>query len=373
MAVYFVTGSLGGGKSLCAVDRIRQYLLRGRKVATNMNLHLEHICNADNNYTRVIRIPDAPTIADLSMIGFGSDEAGDKNHGLLVLDELGTWFNARDFSDKSRKDVIKYCIHLRKRRWDVLFIVQDVGMVDKQIRGNITQYLVFCQSSHDMWLLKLLPKFHVATVRLRSKIKVDSWWYRGRDLFPMYDTEQLYQTSHASDGVISVDEDMDEREKRYMQLNGLYTLLPPAYLGADVQASIRQRITRIKRGKRNVWVFAALLVVNWFAWLYGPASGMLNWSGAMLGQQEISADAAGDALASPDASAALSFRDLFEPLKIHSYVRFGDDYRYRFADEETGIHVEQAALEQAGVVVRSRGPDEVLLVSPTREFVRVFQ
>lgn len=372
MAVYFVTGSLGGGKSLCAVDRIRQYLARGRKVATNMNLHLEHVCNAENHYSRVIRIPDAPTISDLSIIGYGSDEAGDRNHGLLVLDELGTWFNARDFGDKGRKDVIKYCIHLRKRRWDVLFIVQDIGMVDKQIRGNITQYLVFCQSSHDMWLLKPFPKFHIATVRLRSKIKVDSWWYRGRDLYPMYDTEQLYQTA-ASSEVLATDDDMEEREQAYRDMNGLYCLLPPAYLGADVQASIRGRHASIVAGKRKVWLFMALCAGNWFAWLYGPAAGSVSQSESVPANDVPAAVAAVDALASTDASAALSFRDLFGPLKILSHVRFGEEYRYRFIDPDTGMTIDQKSLEVSGITVRSRGHAEVLLVSADKEFVRVLR
>lgn len=38
MPAYVITGKLGAGKSLVAVSRIQQYILQGRKVATNVNL-----------------------------------------------------------------------------------------------------------------------------------------------------------------------------------------------------------------------------------------------------------------------------------------------------------------------------------------------
>lgn len=40
MAVYFLVGFLGAGKSLSAVARIYQYLFAGRPVATNLDLKL---------------------------------------------------------------------------------------------------------------------------------------------------------------------------------------------------------------------------------------------------------------------------------------------------------------------------------------------
>ena len=37
MAVYFITGKLGSGKSIAAVGKIRDYLNEGRAVATNLD------------------------------------------------------------------------------------------------------------------------------------------------------------------------------------------------------------------------------------------------------------------------------------------------------------------------------------------------
>lgn len=40
MAVYIVTGNLGAGKSLIAMGKMRDYLWRGRRIATNVNVHV---------------------------------------------------------------------------------------------------------------------------------------------------------------------------------------------------------------------------------------------------------------------------------------------------------------------------------------------
>lgn len=270
--VYFITGSLGSGKTLAGLDMVRKYLIEGRRVATNVNLHLEHLCSADNKYSRVIRVPDAPEINDLRAIGYGSDSSDDATHGLLLLDELGTWFNSRDFASKGRLEVIKWMIHMRKRRWDVAFIVQDFGMVDKQARGNIAQYLVSCQNSKTMWLFKLLPKFHVATVRMTAtKMITDRWFYRGTDLYNAYDTEQLFHTGD-DDSIVDADAEMSIAEKRSKAKNGLYCLLPPGYFSAAEKQQISDRFSDINNRHRTILAAAACFVLVVVASIFWPGT-----------------------------------------------------------------------------------------------------
>ena len=103
MSVYFLTGTLGAGKTLAAVYRISETLNKGLKVATNLDLNLEHLLN-EKSKTSYTRLPDQPTILDLESIGKGSDKVDEKTYGLLVLDELGTWLNSRNWNDKSREN-----------------------------------------------------------------------------------------------------------------------------------------------------------------------------------------------------------------------------------------------------------------------------
>jgi len=64
MAVYFVTGKLGSGKTLCCVGKIRDYMQQGRRVATNLDLRLEGIMS-DQQRQSVLRVPDKPRLSDL--------------------------------------------------------------------------------------------------------------------------------------------------------------------------------------------------------------------------------------------------------------------------------------------------------------------
>ena len=212
MAVYFITGKLGTGKSLAAVEKIRLALEAGKRIATNLDIFPEHLV-ARSNRTCLIRLPDKPRLCDLDACGFGCDEADytGKKFGLMVLDELGTWFNTRSWNDKERLPVIDWFLHSRKKRWDVMFLVQDIEAVDKQLREALCEHLVRCRRLDRFALplvgrlIKLLtgftvrmPQVHVAAVYYEDRIDpnmfVERWWYRGRDLYKGYDTGQVFKS-----------------------------------------------------------------------------------------------------------------------------------------------------------------------------------
>jgi hypothetical protein len=232
MSIYVVTGKLGNGKTLLAVSRIREALKAGRRVATNLDLRLEYMLEPHTGKPRLsdgvakwyqplscIRLPDKPTVDDLESIGKGCDSVDEKNYGLLVLDELGSWLNARDWADKGRQRVIDWLIHSRKKRWDVIFIVQHSNMLDKQVREALLEYLVTCKRLDKVrvpffgrigQLLSLgawdgrVGRLHLGVVTYaagsldqRNAIVIDRWLYRGNSLFQAYDTEQVFSSSYA--------------------------------------------------------------------------------------------------------------------------------------------------------------------------------
>lgn len=211
MAVYFITGKLGGGKSLVAVGKIRDYLAAGRRVATNLDIYLEHMMPRDSRAT-VHRLPDKPRVEDLEAMGLGydgpEDDYREDRFGALVLDELGTWFNSRTWNDRERLKVIDWFLHARKYRWDVYLIVQDIGIIDKQLRDSLCEHLVVCRRLDRLSvpilspLTKLLtghrltlPRLHVASVYYgdsEASIRVERWIYRGTDLYQAYRTRQVF-------------------------------------------------------------------------------------------------------------------------------------------------------------------------------------
>ena len=208
MAFYFVTGKLGNGKTLSCVGRIRDKLRAGCTVATNIDIDLVAMFGSRTDKPRVIRVPDKPTVEDLQKIGNANSTYDESKNGLLVLDECGTWFNSRNWQDKSRQAVNNWMLHARKLGWDVLLIVQDISIVDSQARDALSEHTVFCKRVDNIAIpfigtlyksltgskLKL-PRIHMARVVYGSTpdaMLSDRWVYRGNDLFACYDTKQAF-------------------------------------------------------------------------------------------------------------------------------------------------------------------------------------
>lgn len=199
MAVYFVTGKLGAGKSLACIDKIRSYLSDGRRVATNLDLHLDEMFTYWKS--SATRLPDKPRRCDMESLGMGyeSDDPRDYDEskfGLIVLDECGTWLNTREWNDKERRPLIDWFLHARKLRWDVMFIIQDIESCDSQIVRALCEHLVICRRMDRMKFLRMpLPKMHIANVYYgrTAEVRVDRWTYRAQDLYNAYDTRQVFR------------------------------------------------------------------------------------------------------------------------------------------------------------------------------------
>jgi len=208
MPLYIVTGKLGSGKTLSMVGRMRTYLESGRPVATNIDLDLRKLCGSKPKAV-LTRLPDKPTADDFAALGQVHATAQEERNGALVLDECGTWLNTRQWGDKGRQAIIDWLLHSRKLGWDVYLIVQNLSLVDKQIRDALAEYVVICRRLDRLKIpffapvvkylsLGLLsgrmPKVHVATVFYGvgvAAMKADRWVYRGTGLYAAYQSVQV--------------------------------------------------------------------------------------------------------------------------------------------------------------------------------------
>lgn len=260
MAVYFITGKLGSGKTLVSIGKIREKLNAGCKVATNIDLNLEKLIDIKSKESVVYRVSDKPTVQDLETIGVGNTSYNEDKNGLLVLDECGTWFNSRSWGDKSRQDVINWFLHARKLGWDIIFLVQDISIVDKQAREALAEHVVYCRRLDRVGVpflsafLRLagirltLPKAHLAIVKyghVQSSMIVERWLYRGRDLYHGYDTKQGFSDNYE---------------------HQTYQLLPPYYSHYRYMAKrdfrFYMRLTKIylKRFNRPLLILAGFVL-----------------------------------------------------------------------------------------------------------------
>lgn len=238
-----ITGTLGAGKTLVSVGMAKEYLERGLPVATNLDLNLFALLPRTDKKARVYRLPDKPTIRDLEILGPAATDRNPKNFGLLLLDELGTWFNARTHRDDERQEVINWLLHSRKLQWNLLLIVQNIELIDKQARITLNELHGHCMRTDRIplpfigWIFRLftgtalkIPQVHMCNIFYgegRQAIKVQSKFYRGKDLYNAYDTNQIFR---------------DDYE------HGIFCLLPPGYKSyrkAKKNRRYYMRITRI--------------------------------------------------------------------------------------------------------------------------------
>jgi len=248
MPVYLVTGRLGSGKTLVSVGRIRDALLSGRRVATNLDLFVDKLLPARVRQVDVVRLPDRPTARDLFALGIGNEQMDEEKNGLLVLDELGTWLNSRGWNDKERTALIDWMIHARKYGWDVMLIAQHLSQIDKQVREALVEFHVVCRRLDRLKvpfvgrLLQVLssgvisgnmPKIHFGVCRYGTShdaVVAERWLYMGRDLYGAYSTRQVF----------SVD-----------AVAGAFSYLSPWHLVGRFQESLRSRIATWWRGSRR--------------------------------------------------------------------------------------------------------------------------
>lgn len=213
-------GKRGSGKSLGAVDKAGSYLKAGRAVATNLNLNVEHLVPAYNK-TRWYRVPDWPSAQDLEKLPLGNrflkwvenepdpvmcEGYDEKYNGLLLLDEVATFLNAREWNGNGRQEFISWLAQSRKYGWDLLLIAQSVGMVDKQVRDSFIDVQGTVRNLEKMAVPVLspiwkyftgeplhFPKMHFVALKYGFHPDAaisDRWFWRGSEIYKAYNTLQ---------------------------------------------------------------------------------------------------------------------------------------------------------------------------------------
>lgn len=365
MAVYIVTGKLGAGKTLLAVQKIQEYLKARRSVAVNIDVRMQKLCRPNNKYSRLVRLPDLPSADDLIGLGMGCDVYDETKFGGIFLDEAGVWLNSRDWNQGGRSDLLKFFLFLRKRRWDLWLFVQNIGVIDKQVRDSIAEHVVYINRwdkikvpflgpigrvlSLGLWSGRL-PKLHHAIVKYGAKynaMKVDEWYYRGEQFYDYYDTTQEYN------------KDYDK---------GSYCMLPPGYLRRRLPRSPRSlrfymRATRIFF--RRTRVLNAFFLGGFFALLLSFLVSSAYVFSAFPDAPQI------PSVAAVAADPAKPLKEEFEGLRIVSFFRLPDGSKYVFALPD-GKRVTVEDLQVKNIVIKDRGPREALLVRD-KDFLSVYR
>lgn len=238
--IYVITGMLGAGKSLLAVQRAIDYASEGRRVATNFSISFEKIANNPKSKlssTSITIIPSIPSSRDLLQLGQGGKF--EDTAGALILDECAQFLNSRQWGDKDRESIIKWLLHARKRRWDVFLIIQHESMLDKQIRQSLCEYIVVVRRTDRMKIPFLpikIPRLHIGVVRYgldQNSHVADRWFTRGSEPMLCYDTTEIFTDEDSYNYCTIPASTINRWYKKPIQVNPIFEiaeLLPKIFL-----------------------------------------------------------------------------------------------------------------------------------------------
>jgi len=180
-----VTGTLGGGKSLCGVELAMEHLSKGGTVVTNIPVYPDKIRQWMKEEYGLIFDPARLVLLKQASIRDFQDHAirgNEKTTTLMLLDEAALDLGARDWKTQSDEQ-FNFVVLCRKLRVDLVLIAQDANDVDKRIRQKMQNEL-YCKSLKNFWELFPLPVF----LRVRYTIELGkkpwrrgiTWHWKGR-------------------------------------------------------------------------------------------------------------------------------------------------------------------------------------------------
>lgn len=241
MGNWTVIGELGAGKTILSVGKIRDFLLEGKRVASNLDIDLTELLPPDSKQT-YIRLMDYPQLEELQGLGYGSDSKREKTFGLLALDELSMWLNSHNWNAKGRDEFIVFQRHIRKRHWHTLFIAQDIESIDKQARNALVERVVRAGRTDRLKMPFLgfilrwfglsgnLPQWHIGEVHYgkdpKSKVQ-ERWMYHGQGLWNAYNTDQHFSPGARIETWKSYNGYSNEIEA---EIEGCFSVLSPWHL-----------------------------------------------------------------------------------------------------------------------------------------------
>lgn len=208
------TGFVGSGKSYHATQRgvtiadapkgkrwvIANFPIKPKKkLAAKLPVLGKKIKEPYNKPRWIYKDNDSLTVDFLIETSHEKGWYGNESQCLLIIDEAGILFNSRDWNVKAdeRKKWIKFLSQSRKFGYDIVFIVQDVRMMDRQIR-SLAEYEVQHKKLNNFYILKFVPVTVFAAVSFWNGVrnirgKLDMCVY-SKAVADRYDTMALFET-----------------------------------------------------------------------------------------------------------------------------------------------------------------------------------
>lgn len=161
-SIEIVTGTLGGGKTLLAVERAYYHLRRGGHVFSNIEIHPERIAERLALEGFQFEPDRLVQLSTESLRGFEEQiKRGTKDCPVMVvLDEAHLEWNSRDYAQSRKEDSVKRMLDFntlaRKLDIDLVYVTQSMTDIDKQLRSKAAK-LVVCRNMKQLRIMGLIP------------------------------------------------------------------------------------------------------------------------------------------------------------------------------------------------------------------------
>lgn len=191
-----ITGTLGGGKSLCGVDIGMDRLVEGGTMLTNIPMYRDKIAQWMEEEYGLIMDQDRLKILSQESINNFQDLAirgTPENPVMMVLDEAALDVGARDWA-KHSDEQFNFVVLCRKLYIDLVLIAQDSNDIDKRIRQKM-QTEIHCRSMMNFFDWARIPIFIRVpyTVEMGKKPwrRKPSWHWKAKS-WGMFDSHALH-------------------------------------------------------------------------------------------------------------------------------------------------------------------------------------
>jgi len=204
------SGTPGSGKSLHLAREVSKYLKTYKKaVIANFPINMEHVTKQGRRKAASFHYWKNKDLTVSRLVAYAKDNhtAGKEGQTLLVIDEAGIMFNARDYGTSDRTSWIEFFMTHRHYGFNIILVAQNDRLIDRQIRAFIEYDVKHRKANNFKTIGLLLSLFQIplfVAVRywygMRERCDAEFFCYRKRDA-KLYDTMMLFSEDDFGDSI----------------------------------------------------------------------------------------------------------------------------------------------------------------------------
>lgn len=140
--IWGITGNLGGGKTLSAVEMAVRAIASDYFVVSNIDLRMDRVCSLLGERARSLYKRCDLSTDDPDSWPWGDPRgSGGSRRVLVILDEVAEWFDQYSGTSPQVRGFLSWLRHSSKRGQDVVLVVQRKEFLAKSLRILVARWV----------------------------------------------------------------------------------------------------------------------------------------------------------------------------------------------------------------------------------------